>query len=239
MSGSSDRAAVSGSSDQRTATAAVEQGALVAPPAPPVVAERFADRTELLQRYAGLLAGPGAVRGLIGPREVPRLWGRHLLNCVALGELLPMGARVVDIGSGAGLPGIAIACARPDLRVDLVESMLRRTDFLTEVVAELGLADRVRVIRGRAEEKDVVRSVGAARFVTARAVAPLDKLARWAYPLLARDGSLLAMKGESAEAELDEHRALLSRTRWRIHRVVECGSGLVTPLTRVVQLSRR
>src|SRR4051812_41826268 len=111
-----------------------QQAAPEVPVAPAVVYERFSEQAGALNRYAGWLAGAGAVRGLIGPREVPRLWDRHLLNSVALAELLPSGARLVDIGTGAGLPGLALAIVRPDLRVDLVESLLRRTDFLTEAV---------------------------------------------------------------------------------------------------------
>jgi 16S rRNA (guanine527-N7)-methyltransferase len=209
-------------------------------PAPPaVVSERFPDAVELLTRYAALLAGPGTVRGLLGPRELPRLWDRHLLNCIAVAELIPAGARVVDIGSGGGLPGLAIACVRPDVRVDLVESLQRRTDFLTEAVTALDLSDRVRVIRGRAEDGEVVAQAGQAPVVTARAVAALDKLARWAAPLLAPGGSLLAIKGETAEEELAAHRSMLRRSRMDPAGVVECGIGLVDPPTRVIRLIRR
>lgn len=211
----------------------------VAPAPPAVVSNRLAPFVAILGRYAGWLAGPGTVRGLIGPREVPRLWDRHLLNSVALSELLPSGVRLVDIGTGAGLPGLAVACVRPDLEVDLVESLLRRTDFLTEAVQDLGLVDRVRVVRGRAEDRDVVRTVGSSPFVTARAVAPLDKLVKWSFPLLKRGGSLLAIKGESAEAELAEHRSLITRMRGEIVGVVECGVGLADPPTRVVTVTRR
>lgn len=179
------------------------------------------------------------MRGLIGPREVPRLWERHLLNSIALAELLPEGARLVDIGTGAGLPGLAVAIVRPDLRVDLVESLQRRTDFLAEVVAELELSDRVRVVRGRAEEGPVLATAGGAGFVTARAVAPLDKLVRLSFPLLTRGGSLLAMKGSSAEDELEQHRRAITRAKGEIHGVVECGSELVAPPTRVIHLVRR
>ncbi len=209
-------------------------------PAPPaVVWQRFADTAPLLVRYAQWLADAGTVRGLIGPREVPRLWDRHLLNCLAMAELIPTGERLVDIGSGAGLPGLVIACSRPDVRVDLVESMLRRTDFLSEVVADLGLADRVRVIRGRAEDGTVVKTVGSSKLVTARAVAPLDKLVRWSMPLLSRGGSLLALKGSTAEDELAEHEAFLQRSRVQLHPVIECGVGFVDPPTRIVKLTRR
>ncbi|MDT4914972.1 MAG: rRNA (guanine527-N7)-methyltransferase [Pseudonocardiales bacterium] len=145
------------------------------------------------------------MRGLIGPREVPRLWERHLLNSAVVTDLLPVGARVVDVGSGAGLPGVPMAIRRPDLRVDLVEPMLRRTDFLTDVVAELGLADAVRVIRGRAEEMTVREQLGSADWVVARAVAPLDRLVKWCLPLLAPGGRLLALKGVTAADEVAEH----------------------------------
>jgi len=211
----------------------------VAPAPPAVVAERFPDSAELLIRYATLLAGAGTVRGLIGPREVPRLWDRHLLNCIAVAELVPTGARLVDIGSGAGLPGLAIACVRPDVRVDLVESLLRRTGFLTEAVDRLGLTSQVRVIRGRAEDAAVIAQAADAPVVTARAVAPLDKLVRWAVPLLAPGGSLLAVKGDTAEQELASCQSMLRRSRMESAGVVECGVGLVDPPTRVVRLIRR
>lgn len=211
----------------------------VAPVAPQVVFQRFGAAAELLVRYAEWLAGPGTSRGLLGPREAPRLWDRHLLNSVALAELIPRHARLVDIGAGAGLPGLAVACVRPDLTVDLVESLLRRTDFLTEVVTALELTDRVRVIRGRAEDSAVVNTVGSAEFVTARAVAPLDRLVRWSFPLLRPGGSLLALKGAGAEDEVSEHQQFLTRIRAEVRGVIECGAGLADPLTRVVHLVRR
>lgn len=217
-----------------------DSGAPAAPEPPELVRQRYDPAAvELLTRYAGWLAGPGTVRGLLGPREVPRLWDRHLLNSAAVEELIPRGARLVDIGAGAGLPGLAVACVRPDVTVDLVESLLRRTDFLTEVVTALGLTDRVRVIRGRAEDNAVRNTVGSAEFVTARAVAPLDRLVRWSFPLLRPGGSLLALKGASAEDELTEHQQLLTRMRAEVRGVIECGAGLVDPPTRVVQLVRR
>jgi 16S rRNA (guanine527-N7)-methyltransferase len=177
-------------------------------PDPAVAAAVFApERLALLQQYAELLADAGVVRGLIGPREVERLWDRHLINCGLLGPLIPDGARVVDLGSGAGLPGLVLAAARPDLRVTLVEPMLRRTTFLTEAVDTLGL-DRVTVVRGRAEEWS-----GPERFdvATARALAPLTRLLGWAIPLLESSGCLLAMKGSSATREIDEARGELDR----------------------------
>jgi 16S rRNA (guanine527-N7)-methyltransferase len=217
----------------------VERAASVAPTPPAVVSERLGDFEPLLVRYADWLADAGTLRGLIGPREVPRLWDRHLLNSVALVELLPEGARLVDIGTGAGLPGLAVACVRPDIKVDLVESLRRRTDFLSEVVADLKLGDQVRVIRGRAEDTAVVKAVGSTPFATARAVAPLDRLVRWTFPLLEHGGSLFAMKGSTAEAELAEHRAFLQRMRAEVRGVLECGVGLVEPTTRVVHIVRR
>jgi 16S rRNA (guanine527-N7)-methyltransferase len=211
----------------------------VAPAPPVVVSERLAEYVPLLRRYAEWLAGAGTIRGLMGPREVPRLWERHILNSVALAELLPLKTRLVDIGSGAGLPGLAVACVRPDLQVDLIESLQRRADFLLEVVADLDLVDRVRVIRGRAEDAAVIDTVGSSPFTTARAVAPLDKLVRWSFPLLQPGGTLLAMKGSTAEEEIATHRPLLKRLRVEVCEVVECGVGLVEPPTRVVRLTRR
>ncbi|HEX2902857.1 MAG TPA: 16S rRNA (guanine(527)-N(7))-methyltransferase RsmG [Jatrophihabitans sp.] len=209
-------------------------------PAPPaVVFEAFTEAAPTLIRYAGWLAGAGTVRGLIGPREVPRLWDRHVLNSVALAELLPAGIRIVDIGTGAGLPGLAVAIVRPDLRVDLVESLRRRTDFLSEVVADLDLRDRVRVVRGRAEEPAVVQTVGHADVVTARAVAPLDKLVRWSFPLLAPGGRLMAMKGSAAADEVAAQAAALRKAKAVVERIVECGVDLVDPPARAVVISRR
>jgi 16S rRNA (guanine527-N7)-methyltransferase len=164
--------------------------------APTVAARVFEDRLASAIRYAELLAGPGVERGLLGPREPSRLWERHLLNSAAIAELLPSGARIVDVGSGAGLPGVPLALARPDLRVTLVEPMLRRVEFLREVVDELGLS--VDVVRGRAEDRPVRERVGGADAVASRALAPLDKLTRWCLPLVRAGGELLAIKGEGA-----------------------------------------
>jgi 16S rRNA (guanine527-N7)-methyltransferase len=168
-------------------------------PDPLVAAQVFAaDRLPALERYAGLLATEGVVRGLIGPREVPRLWDRHLINCGLLAPEVPHGATVADLGSGAGLPGLVLALARPDLRVTLIEPMARRVAFLTEAVEALGL-DAVTVVRGRAEEW----SGDPFDVVTARALAPLPKLLSWGLPLVAAGGALLAMKGSSAAEEVE------------------------------------
>jgi 16S rRNA (guanine527-N7)-methyltransferase len=176
-----------------------------APPAPPAAAVAFGERLPLAERYAELLAGPGVERGLIGPREVPRIWTRHLLNCVVLADHIPRHARVLDVGSGAGLPGIPVALARPDLTVTLLDSMLRRTTFLEEAVSLLGLP--ATVLRCRAEQA----LVGSADVVVARAVAPLPRLLSLTLPLLAPGGRLLALKGKSAAAEIAEARAVLKQ----------------------------
>ena len=161
----------------------------------------FGDRLALAERYVELLTGPGVARGLLGPREAGRIWSRHLLNCAVVAELFPASVRVVDVGSGAGLPGLAVAIARPDLRVDLVEPLQRRAEFLTEALETLAMTGRVRVVRGRAEEPAVVAAVGRADWVTARAVAPLDRLVRWCLPLAGVGGRLALIKGSSADEE--------------------------------------
>lgn len=171
------------------------------PAVPAEAGSVFGPAVDAAAEYARLLATEGTVRGLIGPREVPRLWERHLLNSAAIASLVPVGARVVDVGSGAGLPGIPLALARPDLTVTLLEPLARRVAFLTECVHRLGL-ERVTVVRGRAEEGPIRRQLGGADVVTARAVAPLEKLAGWCLPLLRPGGLLLAMKGSTAAAEL-------------------------------------
>ncbi|GAA1958923.1 16S rRNA (guanine(527)-N(7))-methyltransferase RsmG [Catenulispora subtropica] len=201
-------------------------------PAPAAVVSVFGDRAADAVRYAEILAGPGVTRGLLGPREVPRLWERHILNCAVVGELLPADIQVCDVGSGAGLPGIVLALARPDLTVTLLEPLLRRTLFLDEVIALLGLPN-VRVLRGRAEE-----FAGRERFdvVTSRAVAPLDRLAGWSLPLLRAGGEMVALKGGSAEAELAESAELLAKlgaTRWSVQTV---GTGIVDPPTTVIRV---
>ncbi|WP_342749479.1 16S rRNA (guanine(527)-N(7))-methyltransferase RsmG [Phycicoccus duodecadis] len=167
----------------------------------------FGERLELAERFVAILADTGVSHGLIGPREVPRLWERHVLNCAVIQDAFPDGARVVDVGSGAGLPGVALAIARPDLDMHLVEPMLRRTTWLDAVVTELGLSG-VTVHRGRAEE---LAGTVEAPWVTARAVARLDKLARWCVPLLSPGGTVVAMKGRSAAEELEEDRRALAR----------------------------
>ena len=159
--------------------------------------------------YAELLAEAGVVRGLIGPREPQRLWTRHLLNSAVLSTLIPADARVVDVGTGAGLPGIPLALVRPDLRVVLLEPLARRVEFLLEVVEALELA-QCEVVRGRAE--DVVATVGGADVVVSRAVAPLATLAGWCAPLLRPGGVMLGLKGTTAPAELERDAAAVARS---------------------------
>ncbi|MGE2727034.1 16S rRNA (guanine(527)-N(7))-methyltransferase RsmG [Mycolicibacterium pulveris] len=200
--------------------------------APPAAGALFGEALDRAQRYAEILAGAGVERGLIGPREVDRLWERHLLNSVAVGELIEPNAKVADIGSGAGLPGIPLALARADLRVTLIEPLLRRSDFLSEAIDELALD--VTVVRGRAEEPAVRRNVGEMDAVVSRAVASLDKLTKWSVPLLRDGGRMLAIKGERAEQEVREHRRVMSALGAADVRVMKCGADFVDPPATVV-----
>jgi 16S rRNA (guanine527-N7)-methyltransferase len=196
----------------------------------------FGPRLDIAQRYADVLAGAAVERGLLGPREVDRIWDRHLLNSAAIGELLDAGEQIVDIGSGAGLPGIPLAIARPDLHVVLLEPLLRRSEFLNEVVAELGLS--VEVVRGRAEEPSVRDRIGERDAAVSRAVAALDKLTKWSMPLLRLDGRMLAIKGERAPDEINEHRRVMAAAGAVDVRVVACGANYLRPPATVV-LARR
>ena len=204
--------------------------------APGAAVALFGSRVERAQRYAETLAGAGVEWGLLGPREVDRLWDRHILNSAAVADLLNAGERIADIGSGAGLPGIPLALARPDLRVTLIEPLLRRSDFLREVIDDLGLD--VAVVRGRAEEQAVRQQVGEMDAVVSRAVASLDKLTRWSAPLLRSGGRMLAIKGERAASELDEHRRVMESLGVGDARVVTCGEAYLDPPATVV-IARR
>ena len=192
--------------------------------------EAFPSAGPNLESYANWLATEGVVRGLIGPREVDRIWDRHLANCAALAELITTGASVIDIGSGAGLPGLVVAIIRPDCQVTLVEPLLRRSEFLQEVATDLSL-ENVTVIRARAEQvKDRKASV-----VTARAVAPLERLLGWAMPLVAPGGELLAMKGSNAAQEIADAHGKLSKYQVEICQV---GQAIVDPPTTIVRVTR-
>lgn len=207
---------------------------LAAPPAPAVAREVFATSLGAAERFADLLAREATVRGLIGPREVPRLWERHLLNCAVITELMPENSTVCDIGSGAGLPGIALALRRSDLHLTLVEPLLRRTTFLEQVVSTMGLSN-VTVHRGRAEELH-----GRAVFdvVTSRAVAPLERLSRWSLPLVRPGGTFLAMKGASASAELSSVRMVLEGLGGVDAQVRTVGAEWLAPPVTVVSVRR-
>jgi len=200
---------------------------------PPVAAAIFGDALPAAERYAALLTGPGVERGLVGPAEASRVWDRHILNCAVVAELVPDAGVLADLGSGAGLPGIVLALLRPDVDIVLVESLARRVAFLTEAVEILGLS-RVRVIRGRAE--DLAGQVSA-DIVTARAVAPLTRLAGWATGLCRPGGTVLAIKGASAPAELAAARPVLRQLRITDAAVLEVGAGQVDPPATIVRFT--
>jgi 16S rRNA (guanine527-N7)-methyltransferase len=204
--------------------------------APPVAEALFGAGLERAVRYAELLAEHGVERGLIGPREVDRLWERHLLNSVCVAEAVPTDARVVDLGSGAGLPGIPLAIARTDLRITLLEPMARRVEWLEYATATLGLD--VTVVRGRAEEPAIQRRVGGADVVIARAVAPLARLWKWSKPLLRRGGSLVAMKGASAADEVARDRQVVTIDGGGEPRIAVCGAEVLEEPATVVVVDR-
>ena len=186
----------------------------------------FKGGSDQIQAYAQILKTTGIERGLIGPKEGVRIWQRHVANCLPITTLIPQGVRVADIGSGAGLPGIVIALARPDLKVSLIEPLQRRVDFLNEVISELHLP--VEVIRGRAE---IVKKQF--EVVTARAVAPLEKLMQISWQMIPRGGCLLAIKGEQAEVELSSTKLKKGATA-KLHQI----SLPNLPVARVVCITK-
>jgi 16S rRNA (guanine527-N7)-methyltransferase len=202
-------------------------------PVPASAVTVFGSMLPVAVTYAGLLAGRGVERGLLGPREVPRLWDRHLLNCAVVAELIEPGGTLLDLGSGAGLPGLVLAMVLPGTAVTLLEPMERRCRFLTECVAELGLAN-VSVLRGRAEDVTIRTDV-----VTARAVAPLPRLAELAVRVVRPGGMVLAIKGRTAAEELKAARPVLRRIGVREAQVVHAGQGKVIPATTVVRFFAR
>jgi 16S rRNA (guanine527-N7)-methyltransferase len=218
------------------ASGAPQEGAgrpVAAPDVPTTAAVVFGPHLAQAQRFAAILADTGVSHGLIGPREVPILWDRHILNCAVAHEAFPEGVAVVDVGSGAGLPGLALAIVRPDLHLHLVEPMLRRTTWLSTTIETLGLANCT-VHRGRAEEFHDVLSLP---YATARAVARIDKLARWTFPLLADGGTLVALKGGSASEELAAEEKVLRKLGMVTSRVVTYGVDLLPVATTTLQLT--
>lgn len=208
-----------------------------APPAPTAEEARaaeqvFGSHVELAERYIAHLATSGIERGLLGPREVPRLWERHVLNCAVLGELIPADLRVADIGSGAGLPGVALAIARPDLRIELIEPLERRVQWLGEVIEDLRLA-QVSVHRDRAENVAETIDVDV---VTSRAVSALTTLVPWSMPLLHGSGRMLAIKGRSAAEEIARAEKAIRRAGGANPRVLTAGEGLLPVPTTVVSV---
>jgi 16S rRNA (guanine527-N7)-methyltransferase len=211
-------------------------GATPGPAAAPEVASiLFGDRLPVAIEYARYLAEVAVPRGLLGPREIPRLWERHLLNCAVVTVLCPDQAAVYDVGSGAGLPGIVWGIRRPDLVVTLLEPLLRRATFLTECVEALGLHN-VTVVRARAEE--VASAAAPADIVAARAVAPLDRLARWTLPLVRVGGDMIAIKGSSAGQEVDAARAVITSLGGSKITTVSCGVGLLQTPTVVLRVHK-
>jgi 16S rRNA (guanine527-N7)-methyltransferase len=202
------------------------------PPVPASAQGVFAARTSLAVTYAELLATDGVTRGLIGPRETPRLWERHLLNCAVLADVLGEGTDVCDLGSGAGLPGVVLAIRRPDLTVTLVEPLLRRTTFLSEVVDRLALGN-VDVVRARAEDLHGDREF---TVVTSRALAPLRRLVQWSMPLVRQGGQLLAMKGASAADEVESASEELRRWGVGAVDVLALGAGVIDPQATVIRV---
>ncbi|MHA7285742.1 16S rRNA (guanine(527)-N(7))-methyltransferase RsmG [Arthrobacter sp. MDT3-44] len=192
----------------------------------------FGDRIGLARGFVGHLATSGIERGLLGPREVPRLWGRHVLNCAVVSELMRRDATVVDVGSGAGLPGLAVAIARPDLQLLLVEPLERRVIWLNEVVDDLALPN-VSVHRARAEQV-----VGEVRgdYVTARAVSALTTLAGWTIPLAKPGGEVLAIKGRSAAEEIEKARKLIRKLGGGTAEILTAGAGVLEEPTTVVRI---
>lgn len=195
----------------------------------------FGDRLSLAEKFVDHLCSTGVEHGLLGPREVPRMWSRHVLNCAVLAPELPAGGEVADVGSGAGLPGIALAIARPDVDFILIEPMERRVQWMDTVAKDLGL-ENVRLIRARAEEAmdEVMADV-----VTARAVSALKKLIPMTVSLLADEGELLLLKGRSAEAEIDAASQAISKNKLQKPEVLQLGEGLLEEPTTVVRCRRR
>jgi 16S rRNA (guanine527-N7)-methyltransferase len=195
--------------------------------------ERWPAAFDLLKRYHQWLCQAGVERGLVGPREIERMWDRHINNSAVLEELVPRDVSVIDVGSGAGLPGIPLAIVRPDLKITLLEPLSRRVDYLNEVISDLGLTERVVVVRARAEDSSVKHL--SADVVTGRAVAALGKLITWCWPLVKPGGQILMIKGQTAVQEIEEAASLLRRKKLSAA-VLQAGAGIVEPPTTAIQL---
>ena len=204
-------------------------------PVPPAAADLAGDRLDLLTAYTQLLADVAVPRGLIGPREVPRLWNRHILNCAVAAPSAPKGSALADVGSGAGLPGMVWAICRTDLTVTLVEPLLRRVTFLNEAVRTLGIGN-VEVVRARAEDLHNKREFDV---VVSRAVAPLDRLSGWCLPLVRQHGVMVALKGASVRDELRTAAPVIERLGGATPELVEHGTGTVDPATWTVVVKKR
>lgn len=202
---------------------------------PPEADTLFGSSLASVTRYAEILANDGVAQGMIGPREVERLWSRHLINCGLIVKLIPQDAWVVDVGSGAGLPGLVLAIACPDLKVSLLEPRLHRTQFLQHCIDELELTN-VEIVRGRAEDWS---GKVEADVVTARAVAPLPRLARWCLPLLRPGGQLLAIKGDTAAEELADSSRELRELGADEGEVLKLGTDIGAEPTHVIRVSYR
>lgn len=198
----------------------------------PAATALYGEHLDAAKAYVEHLATSGIERGLIGPREVPRLWDRHVLNCAALAPVLPAGSTVADVGSGAGLPGLALAIARPDVEFLLIEPLERRCIWLQEVIDDLGL-ENVTVLRGRSEQFfDEID----ADIVTARAVSALANLVNLTLPLLGGNGSLLALKGRSAGEEIEKAQKNIKKLKGRNARVYTVGDEVLDEPTTIVQI---
>ena len=190
----------------------------------------FGDQIDQARSFAQTLANDSDELGLLGPRELDKLWSRHILNSAVVAELVSPGDKVADVGSGAGLPGIPMAIARPDADFVLIEPMERRSSWMLEVVEDLGLKN-VRILRSRAEdvtEQDF-------DIVTARAVAALDKLLKMCVPLLKPGGALIALKGSKAAEEIANSKKLEKKLGISSFEILVCGEKFLAEPTSVVK----
>lgn len=200
--------------------------------------EIYPEASDRLEQYAQLLATDGLTRGLIGPNELERLWARHILNSALIEELVPQAAGVVDVGSGAGLPGLVLAIVRPDIKVSLVDNQARRVRFLTEAIDRLGLERQCRAEQGRVPDYWQAAAGSPPTVVVARGLAPFKQLIDWVWPTVQKGSILLAIKGQGAKAEIDAFRESGSPQVAKCHvELLECGVGQFDPVTTVIRAS--